>query len=92
MSDLDVAVAEILATALDLDARLNRLVATSTTPDREVLAEVSCRHEEPDENSTYEIPCGWSGKAVVAIFGDFKEVLWYCPSGHENSEPWADFS
>lgn len=62
------------------------------TPDRTVYADVECRHAEPNEDTTYDIPCGWVGKATVECWADTREVLWVCPSGHENSEPWKDFN
>lgn len=64
---------------------------TLTTP-RHTRAELECQHHEPDPDTTNGTPCGWSGHAVVDLWDDTREVLWHCPDGHENSEPWTDFN
>jgi len=67
--------------------------APMNTDPRLVYAELTCRHEHPNEDSTYDTPCGWTGRAVVEIWDDTKEVLWICPTcSNENSELYRDYA
>ena len=64
------------------------LIDSADLPDELVQRTVRCAHLTPDEDSIHDLPCGWEGIADLAVFDDTREVLWWCPEGHENSEKW----